>query len=177
MPKTGSGLRVLHAALATNTFTLADLLTWPPSLLFCLPNYFLREDARMIETALIPYVACEYFEPGARRFSIGLHGFDDGFRCIHGLRIRCIRDIAFEETGDGQRVTFDHVHGLFVLHGRHLHHAVAERTDDIRDLYVFDPARHLPAGKDAPIIYHLEVPEFRPGRTRFQVPRHVLYEH
>jgi hypothetical protein len=122
--------------------------------------------------ALLPYVACEYFEPDARRFVLGVHGF----KRSHGLRIRFIRDICFDQTDDGQRITFDHTSGLFILHGHHLYHAVAERMNDIRDLYVFDSKRHLPAGKDAPIIHHFEVQEYSPGRPRFELPHHVLYE-
>jgi hypothetical protein len=127
----------------------------------------------MVKLPLTPYVACKYFESHARRFTLGLHGT----KVSHYLRIKFIRDIHFQDGDDGQRLTFDHVSGLFILHGQHLQDCVNGKMEDISDLNVFDPERHQPVGKDASIIHRFEVLDYSPGRPRFELPHHVLYAH
>jgi hypothetical protein len=84
----------------------------------------------MVNTPPIPYVAYEYFPPDARRLTIGLHGLT----ASDYLRIKFIRLIRFQDRDDGQHITFDHVTGVFAVHGRNLQDSVCNNLEDVRNL-------------------------------------------
>jgi hypothetical protein len=117
--------------------------------------------------ALRPYVAYQMFAPGDRRFMLGLSMARQSF----GLALRFIR--CYE--GDDTKISIDHITGLFVVHGDNLGD-LCGRLPEIRDIHQFDPQRHTPVtDARSPFVRKIEVLDYSPGRSRFEIPHHVLY--